>query len=73
MRVRYHDHQIGIERAEAIAQLLHRRVDPGNLHVILGFGQGQELRGMRDDRRADDASPIFCRITHGSLALAPGP
>jgi hypothetical protein len=68
MGVRDHDHQIGIERAEAVAQLAHRRVDPGNLRLVLGLGQGEELRGMRHDRPADDAGTGFRGIIHGSLA-----
>ena len=64
MRVRNDDHQIGVERAETVAQLAHRRIDPGDLRVILGLGQREELRGMRHDRRADDAGTSCRGIAH---------
>jgi hypothetical protein len=55
MRVRDHDEEVGVERAKFVADLAHRRVDPGDLRLVLGLRQGQELRRVRHDRGADDA------------------
>ncbi len=59
MRIRDDDHQIGIERAEPVAQFAHRPIDPGDLRMVLGLRQGEKLRRMRHDRRADDAGTGF--------------
>jgi len=39
----------------ALADVVHRGVDAGDLRLVLGLGQGQELRRMRHDRRPDNA------------------
>ncbi len=54
MRVRDHNDEIGVERAELVADLQHRRIHARDLRFVLGCRQCQELRGVRHDGRTDD-------------------
>jgi hypothetical protein len=73
MRVRQHDQEIGVKGAEFVADRAHRRVDPGDLRLVLGFRQAQELRRMRHDRRPDDAGAVSRFVLHAHLASSKPP
>src|SRR4029077_3538881 len=69
MRVRQHDQEIGGEGAELVADRMHRGIDPADLRLVLGFGQGQELRRVRHDRGADNAGAVNRAAGHGLASL----
>ena len=49
------DQKIGLERTQALADLLHSGSNPANLLAILGRGHGMELRRMGYGSTRDDS------------------
>ena len=60
-----HDPDIGLERLEALADLRRHLLDAGDGRLVLGLGLGEELRGVRQHRAAEDG-----RVGHG-VSIAP--